>query len=268
MKNLKRIVAMIAAAVLSFGTAFTTPVFADTYTGTNGSVTAQWDADNQKFHLVSDGKLFNDGLIVPGDSIKSTVTMKNNTDVDVQIALIRVDNTNKASRDLYKCMETTVGDNGTTYYTGKLSDEKNKPHTSYFTLKPKETKEIDITISLPKEIGNECQNASLQTDWVFEAKMDKAPTTATGVQEPKEPQVSTATVKSSANKSIQSGVDDMAHSSVTKVILAILIFIFIVIVYEYIRLSLDNDKSKSETNSNSNVIEGDFTVESSSDNNQ
>ena len=248
MQVIKKISALVLTAVLAVSSAFAcaVPAYAQDYNSNGATLTASWDTKTKKLSLNPNGVLFDADNIVPGDRINSQVVIKNETGTDVTVALVRVENTNNTKPDLYQYMTTTITQGNQSLYAGNMVNGTTGPVTQAVPLAKGDTKTVYISVTLPDNVGNEAQGGVLNTNWVWQVYMDKEPITDSGntiKQEPvKVTQTVEAPIQSSANKGIQSGVDDVFHSEDTKVILGILIVAFAAIVLMYIKTTADDKK--------------------------
>lgn len=248
MQILKKIGAMVLTAVLAVSSSFVcaVPAYAQDYSSNGATLTAQWDAKAKKLSLNPNGVLFDADNIVPGDRINSQVVIKNDTGADVTVSLVRVDNINNVQPDLYQYMTASVSQGNQSLYAGNMVNGTTGPVTKAIPLAKGETKTVYISVALPENVGNEAQGGVLNTNWVWQVYMENAPATDSGNTVKQEPakvkQVAEAPIQSSANKSIQSGVDDVFHSSDTKVVLGILILAFALVVLMYIKTTADEKK--------------------------
>lgn len=253
MQIFKKIGAMVLTAVLAVSSAFVcaVPAYAQDYSSNGATLTAQWDAKEKKLSLNPNGVLFDADNIVPGDRINSQVVIKNDTGADVTVSLVRVDNINNVQPDLYQYMTASVSQGNKSLYAGNMVNGTTGPVTTAIPLAKGETKTVYISVALPENVGNEAQGGVLNTNWVWQVYMDKEPITDSGSTVKQEPvkvtQTVEAPIQSSANKGIQSGVDDVFHSEDTKTVLGILIVAFAVIVLMYIKTTADEKKKDQKT---------------------
>ena len=85
----------------------------------------------------------------------------------------------------------------------------------------------------------------LDTNWVFEVTMKNAPSSGTNNQPsgtPQPKQTVVITVPSKVSSSIQSGVDDIYHSSATKIALAFFVVAFAVVGAAYLKSQYDEKR--------------------------
>lgn len=267
MQIFKKIGAMVLTAVLAVSSAFVcaVPAYAQDYNSNGATLTASWDAKAKKLSLNPNGVLFDADNIVPGDRINSQVVIKNDTGADVTVSLVRVENINNVKPDLYQYMTASVAQGNQSLYAGNMVNGTTGPVTKAIPLAKGETKTVYISVVLPENVGNEAQGGVLNTNWVWQVYMDKEPITDSGSTIKQEPvkvtQTVEAPIQSSANKGIQSGVDDVFHSEDTKVILGILIVAFAAIVLMYIKTTADDKKKEPD------VIDGECEAVEDNDSN-
>lgn len=219
MQILKKLSAMALTLLLAVSSVCAIPVYAQDYNSNGATLTASWDAKAKKLSLNESGVLFEEENIVPGDRINSQVVVKNDTGTDVTVSLIRVENTNNTKPDLYQYMTSSITQGNQTLYAGNMVNGTTGPVTKEISLAKGETKTVYITVEMPNTVGNEAQGGTMDTNWVWQVYMQNEPVTDTGnnsnnkqSEQTKPPQVAVVTTPSSANKSIQSGVDDVFHT--------------------------------------------------------
>lgn len=256
MQILKKLSAMALTLLLAVSSVCAIPVYAQDYNSNGATLTASWDAKAKKLSLNESGVLFEEENIVPGDRINSQVVVKNDTGTDVTVSLIRVENTNNTKPDLYQYMTTSITQGNQSLYAGKMVNGTTGPVTKEASLAKGETKTVYITVEMPTTVGNEAQGGTMDTNWVWQVYMDKEPVTDIGNNngndnkqpEPTQPpQVAIVTTPSSANKSIQSGVDDVFHSDSTQVAFVVLVAAFVVVAVLFMKSNKDEKKTKSAT---------------------
>ena len=249
MQILKKLGAMALTMLLAVSSVCAIPVYSQDYNSNGATLTASWDAKAKKLSLNESGVLFEEENIVPGDRINSQVVVKNDTGADVTVSLIRVENANNTQPDLYQYMTASITQGNQTLYAGNMVNGTTGPVTKEISLTKGETKTVYITVEMPTTVGNEAQGGTMDTNWVWQVYMDKEPVTDTGnnnkQSEPTQPpQVAIVTTPSSANKSIQSGVDDVFHSESTQVAFVVLVAAFVVVAVLLVKSSKDEKKSK------------------------
>lgn len=249
MQILKKLGAMALTMLLAVSSVCAIPVYAQDYNSNGATLTASWDAKAKKLSLNESGVLFEEENIVPGDRINSQVVVKNETGADVTVSLIRVENANNTQPDLYQYMTASITQGNQTLYAGNMVNGTTGPVTKEISLAKGETKTVYITVEMPTTVGNEAQSGTMDTNWVWQVYMDKEPVTDTvsnnKQSEPTQPpQVAIVTTPSSANKSIQSGVDDVFHSESTQVAFVVLVAAFVVVAVLLVKSSKDEKKSK------------------------
>lgn len=254
MQILKKLSAMALTLLLAVSSVCAIPVYAQDYSSNGATLTASWDAKSKKLSLNESGVLFEENNIVPGDRINSQVVVKNDTGTDVTVSLIRVENTNNTKPDLYQYMTTSIAQGNQTLYAGNMVNGTTGPVTKEISLAKGETKTVYITVEMPTTVGNEAQGGTMETNWVWQVYMQNEPVTNTGnnsnnsnnkqPEQTKPPQVAIVTTPSSANKSIQSGVDDVFHSESTQVAFVVLVAAFVVVAVLLVKSNKDEKKSK------------------------
>lgn len=249
MQILKKLSAMALTMLLAVSSVCAIPVYAQDYNSNGATLTASWDAKAKKLSLNESGVLFEEENIVPGDRINSQVVVKNETGADVTVSLIRVENANNTQPDLYQYMTASITQGNQSLYAGNMVNGTTGPVTKEIPLAKGETKTVYITVEMPNTVGNEAQGGTMDTNWVWQVYMQNEPITDTvsnnKQSEPTQPpQVAIVTAPSSANKSIQSGVDDVFHSESTQVAFVVLVAAFVVVAVLLVKSSKDEKKSK------------------------
>lgn len=249
MQILKKLGAMALTMLLAVSSVCAIPVYAQDYNSNGATLTASWDAKAKKLSLNESGVLFEEENIVPGDRINSQVVVKNETGADVTVSLIRVENANNTQPDLYQYMTASITQGNQSLYAGNMVNGTTGPVTKEISLAKGETKTVYITVEMPNTVGNEAQGGTMNTNWVWQVYMQNEPVTDTvsnnKQSEPTQPpQVAIVTTPSSANKSIQSGVDDVFHSESTQVAFVVLVAAFVVVAVLLVKSNKDEKKSK------------------------
>ena len=249
MQILKKLSAMALTMLLAVSSVCAIPVYAQDYNSNGATLTASWDAKAKKLSLNESGVLFEEENIVPGDRINSQVVVKNETGADVTVSLIRVENANNTQPDLYQYLTASITQGNQSLYAGNMVNGTTGPVTKEIPLAKGETKTVYITVEMPNTVGNEAQGGTMDTNWVWQVYMQNEPITDTvsnnKQSEPTQPpQVAIVTTPSSANKSIQSGVDDVFHSESTQVAFVVLVAAFVVVAVLLVKSSKDEKKSK------------------------
>ena len=251
MQILKKLGAMALTMLLAVSSVCAIPVYAQDYNSNGATLTASWDAKAKKLTLNESGALFEEENIVPGDRINSQVVVKNDTGADVTVSLIRVENANNTQPDLYQYMTASITQGNQSLYAGNMVNGTTGPVTKEVSLAKGETKTVYITVEMPNTVGNEAQGGTMDTNWVWQVYMQNEPVTDTGnnsnnkqSEQTKPPQVAIVTTPSSANKSIQSGVDDVFHSESTQVAFVVLVAAFVVVAVLLVKSNKDEKKSK------------------------
>ena len=249
MQILKKLSAMALTMLLAVSSVCAIPVYAQDYNSNGATLTASWDAKAKKLSLNESGVLFEEENIVPGDRINSQVVVKNETGADVTVSLIRVENANNTQPHLYQYMTASITQGNQSLYAGNMVNGTTGPVTKEIPLAKGETKTVYITVEMPNTVGNEAQGGTMDTNWVWQVYMQNEPITDTvsnnKQSEPTQPpQVAIVTTPSSANKSIQSGVDDVFHSESTQVAFVVLVAAFVVVAVLLVKSSKDEKKSK------------------------
>lgn len=186
MKNFKiAIVSLFVVISLLFGTALT--VSAD------GKVT--YDAGSDKFIFepgsdYSPSDLFtNFKGLMPGDSVKQNVTVKNNAEDEIKVKLyIRSKGAQEGSEDLLSQLHLTVekAENNSMAYMFDASSDQTAGMTDWVylgTLYSGGEVNLVLNLEVPLELGDEYQDAIGYLDWEFKAEeLPKEP------DDPKPPQ--------------------------------------------------------------------------------
>ena len=148
-------------------------------------------------------------------------------------------------------MTASITQGNQTLYAGNMVNGTTGPVTKEISLAKGETKTVYITVEMPTTVGNEAQGGTMETIWVWQVYMQNEPVTDTGnnsnnkqSEQTKPPQVAVVTTPSSANKSIQSGVDDVFHSESTQVAFVVLVAAFVVVAVLLVKSNKDEKKSK------------------------
>ena len=249
MQILKKLSAMALTMLLAVSSVCAIPVYAQDYNSNGATLTASWDAKAKKLSLNESGVLFEEDNSVPCVRINSQVVVKNETGADVTVSLIRVENANNTQPDLYQYMTASITQGNQSLYAGNMVNGTTGPVTKEIPLAKGETKTVYITVEMPNTVGNEAQGGTMDTNWVWQVYMQNEPITDTvsnnKQSEPTQPpQVAIVTTPSSANKSIQSGVDDVFHSESTQVAFVVLVAAFVVVAVLLVKSSKDEKKSK------------------------
>ena len=228
-ETLKR-VAIVLMTVAMTMCVVVQPAYAAEYKGHGATLTASFDG--KKLSLTATGDLFTEDEIVPGDSISSKVTIKNQTGHDIKVKLVKVDdvldrNKTKAP-DLYEYMTVNISQGMSKWYDGAMKDSS-EMSTRQTTVEAGKSIDYTVVAALPGTVGNEAQGAVLDSNWVFEVQMDEP------VNKDDEKPTQTVIISVPSKVSISSGINDIYHSPILKIILAFLIAAFVVIVFAYVK---------------------------------
>jgi hypothetical protein len=227
--GVKKFAALVIAAAMAM-CSMASVAFAQEYKSTGTALTASWNANDKKLSLKAEGNLFAESEIVPGDVITTKAGISNTTGSDIKVRLVRVEDAlkDKTNPDLYNYLTVKATQGSANLYDGAMSNAQQLQNTQV-SIPNGGKAEMNVAVTLPATVGNEAQGGVLDTNWVFEVTMENAPSSGTNnkpSETPQPKQTVVITVPSKVNSSIQSGVDDIYHSSTVKVVLAGFVVVF------------------------------------------
>lgn len=252
-QGVKKVAAFFIAAAMAV-CSMTSVAFAQEYKSNGTALTASWDSNNKKLNFTAQGDLFTESEIVPGDTITSKAVISNTTGSEIKVRLIRVEDVlkDKNSPNLYDYMTIKATQGNTNLYDGAMSNAKTL-ETTQVSIPNGGKAEMDFAVALPATVGNEAQGGVLDTNWVFEVTMENAPSSGSDnsnqpSQTPQPAQTVILPVPSKVNSSIQSGVDDIYHSSATKIALAFFVVAFAAVGAAYLKSQYDEKQKGAKKN--------------------
>lgn len=109
-------------------------------------------------------------MVAPGDYWDSVIKLKNNSKSknSIEVKLITIKSLISDTK-LYDSMDLTIKEGNKIIYKGPYNGQ---PSTDYYTLKPGEEINWNITMGIPGEAGNELQGKIMDSVWTFEANYD------------------------------------------------------------------------------------------------
>lgn len=115
-------------------------------------------------------KLFHLENIAPGDEWSGTVHVKNSAPATMEIAVISV-TSNIEDTVLFDRLVTKISVGEETAYDGAYGfQSEEESMTKFYPVAPGDTLDIDITVSLPRTVGNEIIDKVMDSTWTFEAR--------------------------------------------------------------------------------------------------
>lgn len=105
---------------------------------------------------------------VPGDRIEAVIEAENTTNEPFDLALVSIQSKLKDTA-LFDALELTISHNQDVLYEGAYHPD-NVPMTKYLTVEAGEKICLDVSVLLPKEVGNDLQDTQMKSTWLFEAK--------------------------------------------------------------------------------------------------
>lgn len=249
--GVKKIAALLIAAAMTM-CSMASVAFAQEYKSAGTALTASWNANGKKLNLKAEGNLFAESEIVPGDVITTKAVISNTSGSDIKVRLVRVEDAlkDKTNPDLYNYLTVKVTQGNANLYDGTMSNAQQLQNTQV-SIPNGEKAEMNMAVTLPATVGNEAQGGVLDTNWVFEVTMKNAPSSGTNNQPsgtPQPKQTVVITVPSKVSSSIQSGVDDIYHSSATKIALAFFVVAFAVVGAAYLKSQYDEKQKGAKKN--------------------
>ncbi len=149
----------------------TLPVLAAEPIPTKGAtVTGNYD---EQLTLTTDTDSFFEASIMnPGDVWESEITLKNTSETyNIQVALTDIENVLKDSR-LFDVLELEIYAGDDLVYKGGYS-KTDSPVFGWIQVDKGESIPLKVITRFPGECGNEYQNLSFKTNWVFETRIDE-----------------------------------------------------------------------------------------------
>lgn len=113
--------------------------------------------------------LFNLENIVPGDSWQGKVEVKNTASRDMEICILSIVNDLENDSVLYDKLDLKIFREEEEIYSGSYGATK-ESISKFYTVRPNETIDFDITVTFPEDAGNEYQGKKMDSTWTFEAR--------------------------------------------------------------------------------------------------
>lgn len=110
-------------------------------------------------------------IVDPCDTFDSNITIKNNSDKDMEVRLIDIINQLEDNL-MYKAFTVEIKKDGEVLYKGGLGDNKGDI-IEWITIKPGELIVLNINTQFSCEAGNEYQNKEMVTSWLFEGRIEE-----------------------------------------------------------------------------------------------
>lgn len=110
---------------------------------------------------------FDDVTFMPGDEFSDSLAISNKTKKKATV-LFRTEFEDSALLDMMRMQI----DNGSLFYDGSLASDSLKEYQKIASLRPGETKKINVELSLPAEADNQYQVNSDQVKWYFAIEQD------------------------------------------------------------------------------------------------
>lgn len=118
---------------------------------------------------------FSDVNFMPGDEYSDSLTISNKTKKKATVLF----KTEFEESPLLDMMQMQI-DNGSVFYDGSLASDSLKEYQKIASLRPGETKKINVDLSLPAEADNKYQVSSDQVKWYFAIEQEAAKGIRTG----------------------------------------------------------------------------------------
>lgn len=129
--------------------------------GEDGNIKVVY-ANTVKGITINSDDFFKDVKFMPGDKYSDTLTLSNKASKSAKIMF----KTEFNESDLLNMMQLNIN-NGSTFYDGSMASHSLKEYKQIAELKPGESKEIDVTLSMPAEANNNYQVISDMATWYF-----------------------------------------------------------------------------------------------------
>ena len=124
---------------------------------------------NGRFTLdSSDMHLFTLENMAPGDSWRGKIHVKNSASAQMEIAILSIVS-NLEDKALFDALKLKIQMGDTEIYDGSYGGTTD-PISTFYKIPAGRTVTFDITVTFPKECGNELQNAEMNSTWTFEGR--------------------------------------------------------------------------------------------------
>lgn len=124
---------------------------------------------NGRFSLdSSDMKLFNLKDIVPGDTWKGKLHVKNKAAAQMEFSIISIVS-NLQDETLYDALDLKISYGNEEIYNGSYG-ATGMPISDLYGISAGQSMTFDLVVSLPKTVGNYIQNKEMDSTWTFEAR--------------------------------------------------------------------------------------------------
>ena len=170
---MKKIYSIILALVMIFS--LTTPVFAtDTSRPTTqhvGGTTLVGEFADRIEVDFTETYFFKANIMNPGDRWESIITLKNNSDEDMEISLVEIRNMLDDSL-LFDALDLEFYIGQELIYKGPYNATE-KPVFNWIDFPKNSVYELYIYTIFPGECGNEYQGKKFEANWIFEVRCDE-----------------------------------------------------------------------------------------------
>ena len=107
--------------------------------------------------------------IVPGQSWQGKVEVKNTASRDMEICILSIVNDLQDNDVLYDKLDLKIFREEEEIYSGSYG-ATTENISKFYTVRPNETIDFDITVTFPADAGNEYQGQKMDSTWTFEAR--------------------------------------------------------------------------------------------------
>lgn len=114
------------------------------------------------------GQLFNVENAAPGDSWSGSINIINKSPGPMEVSLLSIVS-DLEDTDLYKALtlDILVGQN--VVYSGSYGDTV-EPISPYYVIGSGQKMVMNVTVGMPKELGNEMMGEEMESTWTFDAR--------------------------------------------------------------------------------------------------
>lgn len=211
---MKKVICYILA-IITFIMPFTVVVNATETVETAVSITGEY-SDNLTF-VCDNNSIFEKTMVAPGDQWSATIKIKNNSaDKSLDVSLQDIESAIEDLR-LYNVLGLQIYLDQNLVYDDLYCASK-KPIIDWVTLKPYESKYLQIIVSVPTELNNNYQSLKMVSRWNFACRTDENATVPSSESEPNTP------IKTGVQYMINNPAVLVAFVSATLAIMMIIIY--------------------------------------------
>jgi len=167
----RRTIGLLLCFVLILSTLLPIHTLAANETVYEGSIELTGEFERRRFNLsTSDDDLFRLRNIIPGDTWRGKVHVKNNCNRIMEVSIISIVNDLEDDDYLFKQLDLDISIGDEVIYSGSYG-KTDDPVSDWYAISPGKKITFDIQVKLPEETGNEGQGREMDSTWTFESRV-------------------------------------------------------------------------------------------------